>query len=51
MCFRANLLNSTRVDEGRKGVSLLAITMKGTDRNGKGEGEPAVYVTPDLSYD
>ena len=34
--------NSTRVDEGRKSLSLLAIKMQGTNRNGQGGEEPAI---------
>ena len=37
-------------DEGRKGSSLLAIKMQGTNRIEVGEQKPA-NVTPDLSYD
>ena len=42
--------NSTRVDERRKSLNLLAIKMQGTNRSGWG-GRRACYVTPDLSYD
>ena len=34
--------NPTRVDEGRKGRSLLATKIKGTNRSGEGAEEPAM---------
>ena len=42
---------STRVDEGRKGESLLAIKMQGTNRSSGegGEGPAMRHVTPDGS--
>ena len=40
---------STRVDEGRKRLGLLAIKMQGTNRSGEGGEEPVLCVSPDLS--
>ena len=47
--FMVKLFPSRRVDEGRKGWSLLAIATQGTNRVGEG-GEGACSVTLDLSY-
>ena len=42
--------NSTRVDEGRKSLIILAIKVKARTVVGTGDGGLGGYVTPDLSY-
>ena len=41
---------STRVDEGRKRLGLLAIKMQGTNRSGEGGEEPVLCV-PGSKFD
>ena len=42
-CHLFLVISSRRVDEGRKGQSLLVIKMKGKDRSGEGGEGPAMW--------